>query len=78
MTMATVRHETKDKIIITPERGYSVVMFRGTASLEALIVADDGSEVTRLHIAPPRSDQELHATAGENRSIEIKYVSIGE
>lgn len=57
---ATVRHLTKNHVTISPERGYSVILFNlAEGNVEAVVAADDGSETIRLLIAGPGANQTM-------------------
>ena len=77
MSVATVKHLSKDHVRITPAFGWSVVIFNvTTAGAEAVVVADDGSETIRLRIAPPETGRFMNIKVGhaENeRGVDIVY-----
>lgn len=73
---ATVSHISKDHVVIAPGKGFSVTVFtlgKAGSDLEALVVADDGSEAIRLLVAGPRPDQEMLIRTREDRSVSIVY-----
>ena len=75
-TSTTVRHITKDRVVITPARGYSVVLFtigKGGGDIEALVVSDDGSDTIRLLVAGPADSQTMSLKSDEFGVVEIIY-----
>lgn len=77
-TSTTVRHITKDHILITPAKGYSVTTFNIGApgnDVEAFVLADDGSETIRLLIAGPAADQTMAIHTEEDGVVSIRYYS---
>lgn len=77
MSIATVRHVTKDHVIITPEQGYSVIMFKGADAIEAIVASDDGQETIRLRVEKPKVGQKIWFKACENGAVEITYTPDG-
>lgn len=56
----TVRHASKNHVVITPAEGYSVVLFNlAEGNVEVVVVAEDGSETIRLLVAGPGPDQSM-------------------
>ena len=76
MSIATVQHLTKDHVLITPDKGYSVVMFKGSEDIEAIVTSDDGEETIRLRVEQPRSSQKISFKACQNGAVEILYTTI--
>jgi hypothetical protein len=74
---ATVRHLSKDHIVIAPGKGYSVTVFTlgqvAGGDVEALVAADDGSETIRLLVAGPREDQAMMLRTRADRAVSIIY-----
>ena len=77
MSVATVKHLSKDRVRITPAAGWSVVIFNiTTLGAEAVVVADDGSETIRLRVAPPEPGRFMNVeigVAGNERGVDIVY-----
>lgn len=70
---ATVRHVTKDHVVIRPAPGYSVVVFNlKNGDVEAMVASDDGSETIRLLIAGPGPDQHM-AIRTRDGVVDIRY-----
>jgi len=76
-TAAIVSHLTKDHVRIIPSAGWKVVIFNiTTTDAEAVVIADDGSETIRLHIAPPKLGQFMTVkigVEGAERGVDIVY-----
>jgi hypothetical protein len=72
----TVRHITKDHVVITPAKGYSVVLFtigKVGGDIEALVVSDDGAETIRLLVAGPHADQTMAIRTSDDGTVSIMY-----
>lgn len=73
MSIASVRHLTKDHIRITPAAGYSVTVFNvHNGKIEAIVSADDGSETIRLLIEAPAPGKAV-ALEVEGTVVDIIY-----
>lgn len=73
MSIATVRHITRDHVRITPAAGYSVVVFKTIGrDLDAIVAADDGGETIRLRIEAPGSNK-LMSIEMSNECVDIHY-----
>jgi hypothetical protein len=74
-TSTTVRHVTKDHVVITPAKGYSVVVFIGRVGgdAEAIITSDDGNETVRLIIDGPGLNQTMSIKTDEFGVVDIVY-----
>jgi len=78
---ATVRHQTKNHVTITPERGYSVVLFNLAegSDVEAFVASDDGEETIRLLIAGPGPHQTMSiSTDAQTGVVNIHYTTTPE
>lgn len=74
MSIAIVKHLTKDHVRITPAAGYSVVVFNVSGSdVEAVVAADDGSETIRLTVAAPGSGRTLAITTKDGNVVDLIY-----
>lgn len=74
MSIATVKHITKDHVRISPSPGYSVTLFTPhNGQIEACVTADDGSETIRLRVDAPAPGRMIGYTVGEHREVDIKY-----
>lgn len=70
---ATVRHITKNHVTIIPAKGWSVTVFNLTdRDVEAIVAADDGSEVIRLLVAGPSESQTMSIKT-TNGVVDIVY-----
>jgi hypothetical protein len=76
MTIATVEHITKDKIIIRLGKGRSAVSFKlANGGAEVVVLDKDATETTRLAVAPPAKGRKLWIeTSGD--TVEIIYKEI--
>jgi len=75
-TSTIVRHVDKDHVVITPGKGYSVAVFnigKIGGDLEAVVVADDGSDTIRLLVAGPTPDQHMAIRTNDDGSVSILY-----
>ena len=74
-TSTTVQHITKNLVVITPAKGYSVITITlADGNVEALVAADDGSETIRLLVAGPTSDQEMIIRNWPDGCVHFTYV----
>ncbi len=73
--IASVRHVTKNHVVIVCSVGYKVAVFNISESrqAEAIITADDGSETIRLHLEGPTDTQGIQID-GDDRVMHITYV----
>ena len=70
----TVRHVSKNHVVIAPATGYSVVLFNLTdGNVEAIVAADDGSETIRLLIAGPAANQTMSIRTDDEGMVSIIY-----
>jgi hypothetical protein len=73
----TVRHITKDHVVIHPADGYSAILFNlAGGNVEAVIAADDGSETIRLLILGPGPTQTMRIKTEEDGTVDIMYMEI--
>ena len=75
-TSTTVRHVTKDHVVITPAKGYTVVLFtigKEGGDVEALVVSDDGSDTIRLLISGPGPKQTMAIRTDDEGIVSIMY-----
>jgi len=69
----TVRHLSKDHLMISPAPGYSVTVFNlKGGNIEAIVAADDGTETIRLLVAGPTENQDL-ALQYSGRDVNFFY-----
>ena len=69
----TIRHISKDHIVIVPASGYSVVVWQSAGIPEVMVSANDGSETFVLRFEPPGSDRLLATERAGDGSVHIKY-----
>jgi hypothetical protein len=73
MSIATVEHITKDKIIIRLGKGRSAVSFKlANGGAEVVVLDKDATETTRLAVAPPEKGHKLWIETTAN-TVEIIY-----
>jgi len=77
MSIATVKHLTKNHVQITPAEGYSVILMGKSGNLEAIVAADDGSETIRLRIEPAAAGYTMSAKVGY-RVVDIRYLEAAD
>jgi len=70
----TVRHVTKDHVVIMPATGYSVTVFNVSEGVvEAVVAAADGSETIRLLVEPPGPGRTMSVRRDDFGVIDILY-----
>lgn len=75
----TVRHVSKNHVVIAPATGYSVVLFNLTdGNVEAIVSADDGSETIRLLVAGPDGNQTMSIKTLDNGIVDIVYTETAD
>ena len=77
LTSTTVRHITKDHVVITPAKGYFMATFKiGNAGgdVEVIVASDDGLEAIRLLVAGPGPDQTMTIGTDDNGVVDILYL----
>jgi hypothetical protein len=74
-TNTTVRHVSRNHVVISPATGYSVVVFNiaAGADLEAIVISDDGMETIRLLVAGPEAHQTMGIKTNEFGVVDIIY-----
>jgi len=74
MSVASVRPVSRDRIRITAETGYELVMFRHhDGGAECVVLDRHFSETTRLKIEPPPAGQKLGIERGVDGGFELVY-----
>jgi hypothetical protein len=75
----TVRHLTKDHVVIRPTSAYSVTTFISAQNgvIEAIVTANDGSETIRLLVAAPEPGRMVKVEKDEKTGdVDIIYKDI--
>lgn len=72
--IATATHISRDHIRITVAEGYEVTLFtiQGT-DVEAIVVAQDGTEAARLRVQAPKADERMTIEKTQDGSVDIFY-----
>lgn len=74
MPSATVRPISRDRYMIVPAPGITIVVFRNhDGSADAMVMNKDRTETTRLRIEPPEAGRELAIVRNEDGAIEVIY-----
>ena len=74
-TSTTVRHITKNHVVITHAMGYSVVTFKlAEGNVEVIVASDDGLEAIRLLVAGPADNQTMTIGTDDDGVVDILYL----
>ena len=76
-TSTTVRHITKDHVVITPAKGYFTARFnigKEGGDVEVIVASDDGLEAIRLLVAGPSPDQTMSIGTDDDGVVDIFYL----
>ena len=76
-TSTTVRHITKDHVVITPAKDYFIATFKiGSlgGNVEVIVASNDGLEAFRLLVAGPSPDQTMTIGTDDDGVVDILYL----
>jgi hypothetical protein len=73
MSIATVKHVSKNHVRIVTEQGYAVTIFNIKGSSVEAVVWKDGEEVARLLVQAPAADERMEIVRQDERVVEIFY-----
>jgi hypothetical protein len=78
MDYTSVRHVSKDHIVILPAPGWSMTLFdaHGEDAIEATVVRDDGTETILLLIAAPGPGRTMSIERETGGFINIRYSDV--
>lgn len=70
---ARITHPTKGVVRITPDKGYSIMLFDLGREPEVLIASDDGEESWRVRLVAPAPGEKIQIKSVGD-STEVRYV----